>query len=142
MPAEHVDRATLPEHVERDFERGPPTFARKESDDPLNNRGMRLVEEKIEALASPANPNVEIGAERRTDPFDSSHVRRSRFASPDLGHERSRNTSSIREIDLPPPESNPNDPDGPTESRWVEHQRMVVSADYRRLIERQRPDRR
>jgi len=63
VPGENVDRAALAVPAEGDLDRDDPAQLVEQSDDLVDERRVRGIEQPIQALAVPPNANVEIGAQ-------------------------------------------------------------------------------
>jgi len=63
MPREHIDRPALPEFRERDLHRDLPASGAIELDELVDNGGMLLVDQSIQALAPPTEVESELAVD-------------------------------------------------------------------------------
>src|SRR6185503_10722592 len=68
VKSEHVDRAALAPNIEGDFDFGDPAVSREQLDDRFDDRGMILIEEPVESLSAPSEPEVDVCPDRRRRP--------------------------------------------------------------------------
>lgn len=74
VPRQDIDRPTLAELAERDFDGALPASSLEADDDELHQPGVRFVQQPIEAFAMPSDTHIEIGAEDEAHPLDSTDV--------------------------------------------------------------------
>lgn len=86
MEPHHVDRAALPELVERHLDRGLPPGAMKERHDAVDQTSMRGVEQPVEPLAAPLDADLEVGAELLHESIEDPEGDAIQLAALDLRH--------------------------------------------------------
>ena len=74
----------------------------KQGDQPIHQRGVRLVEQAVQALAPPSNTDVEVGAKGGADALDSVDVSMPHVTALDLRDIRARASGPLRQVELTP----------------------------------------
>lgn len=70
MPAQHVNRASLAEVIERHFDRRFPAALGQQPDDAIDKGRVGCIEHPVETFAMPSNADVEIGAKCSANGFE------------------------------------------------------------------------
>lgn len=128
MPREYVDRPALPEFRERDLHRDLPAGGSVELDELVDDGGMLLVDQSIQALAPP----TEVESELAVDSSCGSHevVMRdpSDLAQFDAADDAARQAAPAGEVELAPAPMLSERPDRSAEPESVHRFIMVGSA--------------
>jgi len=129
MPREHIDRPALPEFRERDLHRDLPASGAIELDELVDNGGMLLVDQSIQALAPP----TEVESELAVDSSRCSHevVMRdpSDLAQFNPADDAAREATPSGEVELAPATTLSERPDRSAEPESV-HRFMMVGSAY------------
>jgi len=129
MPREHIDRPALPELRERDLHRDVPAGGAIELDELVDDGGMFLVDQSIQALATPTKVESELAV-------DSSRCSRqvvmrdpSDLAQFDPADDAPRQAAPSGEVELAPAPTLSERPDRSAEPESV-HRFMMVGSAY------------
>jgi hypothetical protein len=129
MPSEHVDRPALPEFRERDLYRDLPAGGTIELDELVDDGGVLLVDQSIQALTSP----TEVESELAVDGSRCSHevVKRdpSDLAQFDPADDAARQAAPAGEVELAPATTLSKRPDRSAEPESV-HRFIMVRTAY------------
>jgi len=107
MQGKDVDRSALAPNGERRLHDGLPTRPLKAFHNGVNEPGVGGVEESIETLTLPPNPDVDGCTERLADPAKRPDLHIVDSPGFDFGHELPRNADDLGEVELPPPLADP-----------------------------------
>jgi hypothetical protein len=133
VPAQHVDRSAIAElvegHLNGDFPSGGPQLG----DHAIDEHGVRLIEEAVEAFSSPPHANIEIGAKGMADELELRHVGVPGKPELDVGDERPRHARRGSEVCLAPSEANADRPHRPADTEAV-HRNTLGPGAYRSLM--------
>jgi hypothetical protein len=115
VKGQDVDRATFAEYVERHLRRAQPTVSPEDTDELLDDFGVRSVEQAIEILSMPVDAADQPCAQRRENPVQCGYRDSVATSLLDSGDDTPRHMRLARQILLSPTSTNPQRPDAPTE---------------------------
>ncbi len=119
MPGQYVDRAALTADLEAHFGFGDPSSTEQASDTVVDQRRVRAIEEPIDRLASPVDPDNHTRLERTPDALDHIEPELAGTTTLEERHCPPRDAGPRRQVDLAPLAPVMQDPDGSSEADGI-----------------------
>ncbi len=137
VEAEDVDGPALAPDGERRFDLHGPTRCSQAPNDGFHDRGVVLIEQAVERLAAPSEPEIHLGTECDRGTDDRTNRDAGQLAAVDQRDQRSREAGLVGDVLLALALANPKGPELATESELV-HLRIIGDEPSPAVIRRRR----